>query len=264
MKTRFFDAHDHLQDYPSAAGAAEALHLAAEAGVELMLCNGTNPGDWEAVLALAAGNKGVRPCFGLHPWFLKEGAPGWLEALEAMLLRVPSCVGEIGLDGGQNATHPARQEAVFTAQLRLAKKLGRPACLHCVKAWGRMLNIIKEEKPGPFLLHSYGGPAEMLKEFASLGGYFSFSGAIMDAGREKLKRALLAAPADRLLFETEAPEADAPGWRAGPAGVVEVVSAAAAILGRSPEELAALAWANGNKFLGDIAGAAGPEAGGPA
>ena len=252
MNSPLFDAHNHLQYYTSGTESAEALRLAAEAGVGLMLCNGTSPGDWQKVLALAAAQKSVVPCFGLHPWFLKEAPPGWLAELESFLLRVPSGVGEIGLDGGKGATSQARQEGVFTAQLRLAKKLGRPACLHCVKAWGRMLEIIKEEKPGPFLFHSYGGPAEMVPVFASLGAYFSFSGAIMDVKREKLRQALLAVPADRLLFETEAPDADAPGWRSGPAGIAEVVSAAAQLLGKPAEELAALSWANGNKFIGEL------------
>ncbi len=259
MNIPLFDAHNHLQDYQNKDKLKEALDLAAVAGVELMLCNGTSPGDWEAVLALASENKGVIPCFGLHPWFIKEGAPGWLGGLESFLLRVPSCVGEIGLDGGGNATDLARQEGVFTAQLRLAKKLGRPACLHCVKAWGKMRELIKEEAPGAFMFHSYGGPPEMAAEFASLGAYFSFSGAIMDKKREKLRRALLAVPAERLLFETEAPDADAPGWRAGPAGIAEIISAAAAILGRPAEELSALAWANGNEFIGGLAATAGRQ-----
>lgn len=253
MNSPLFDAHNHLQEYQSGAKCSEALRLAAEAKVELMLCNGTSPGDWEKVLVLAAEHKGVIPCFGFHPWYLKEGPPGWLEALEGFLMRAPSCVGEIGLDGGKNATGMARQEGVFIVQLRLAKKLWRPACVHCVKAWGRMLEIIKEEKPGPVMFHSYGGPAEMVAEFASLGAYFSFSGAILDPKREKLRRALAAVPAERLLFETEAPDADAPGWRSGPAGIVEVISAAAAILGRPAEEIAALSWDNGNRFIGYIA-----------
>lgn len=251
---KYFDAHDHLQNYRSKTGTAVELKLAAETGVEYMLCNGTSPGDWAAVLALAAEHKGVIPCFGLHPWFIKEGAPGWLEVLEGFLARVPSCVGEIGLDGSQNATDPARQKAIFTAQLRLAKKLGRPACVHCVKAWGGMMETIKEEKPGPFMFHSYGGPAEMMAEFSSLGAYFSFSGAIMDKKREKLRRALMAAPADRLLFETEAPDADAPGWRGGPAGIAAVIKAAAGIMGKPAEELAALSLANGKKFTEHIGG----------
>jgi TatD DNase family protein len=251
---KFFDAHNHLQDYETGDKRDDALKRAAEAGVETMLCNGTSPGDWEAVLGLAAENKGVIPCFGLHPWFIKEGAPGWLESLESFLLRAPSCVGEIGLDGGRNATDLARQEGIFAAQLKLAKKLGRPACVHCVKAWGGMLELIKREIPGPFMFHSYGGPAEMVAEFAALGAYFSFSGAILDKQRVKLRRALAAAPADRLLFETEAPDSDAPGWRGGPAGIAAVVAAAADALGKPAEELAALSLANGKKFIEQIGG----------
>lgn len=257
IMTRYFDAHSHLQEYASARELTSALAAAKAAGVELTLCCGTSPGDWEKVAALSAAACGrVIPCFGLHPWFIKEGVPGWLEALEGLLMRLPSCVGEIGLDGGKNGTDAARQEGVFRAQLGLAKKLGRPACLHCVRAWGRMLEIIKEDRPGPFLLHSYGGAPEMMADFAGLGGYFSFGGALLDPKRGKLRRALLAAPPDRLLFETEAPEPDAPGWRAAPAGIAEVTAAAAAILGKTAEETAALSRENGRIFLGALAAAA--------
>jgi len=92
----------------------------------------------------------------------------------------------------------------------------------------------------------------MVPAFTEFGGYFSFGGAIMDPKREKLRRALLSVPADRLLFETEAPDADAPGWRGGPAGIAAIVGAASAILGKPAEEIAALSLANGNKFLGDM------------
>jgi TatD DNase family protein len=269
---KYFDAHNHIQNY---SGPREA----GEGSVELMLLNGTAPDDWQKVLDLAAADKRVLPCFGLHPWFINKAGPLWLEELELFLRRAPSCVGEIGLDGAKNAD-TERQEEVFTAQLKLAAKLSRPACLHCVKAWGRMLKIIKEELPGTFMLHSYGGPAEMIKDFFALGAYFSFGAAIMDPKRRKLRKALLIVPPERLLFETEpssfAPallpgaskrrgsaklllsEADppvsyAPGLSLGPQGMAVLISAAAVIMGRSAESLAELSWANGIKFLGDIA-----------
>ena len=251
--TTYFDAHSHLQEYASTRELDAALEAAKATGVKTVLCNGTSPGDWARVAELAAAAPGVIvPFFGLHPWFIKEGPPGWLEGLEGFLTGLPSGVGEIGLDGGKNGTDMARQEGVFRAQLGLAKKLGRPACIHCVKAWGRMLEILKEDRPGPFMLHSYGGPAEMVPALAELGGYFSFSGAILDPKREKLRRALLATPPERLLFETESPEPDAPGWRAGPAGILEVTAAGAALLGRTAEEAAALSRENGLRFLGGL------------
>ncbi|MCX5785001.1 MAG: TatD family hydrolase [Elusimicrobia bacterium] len=261
---RFFDAHNHIQNYAGPVEDAAALLKADAAGVELMLCNSTSPLDWQKVMGLAVAYKSIVPCFGLHPWFIREDEPGWLHNLESFLLHhASSCVGEIGLDAAkrveedeevEEAEEPniTLQEGVFAAQLRLAKMLQRPACVHCVKAWGRMMKIIRTERPGAFMFHSYGGPAEMVEEFAALGAYFSFSASIMNPRREKLREALRAVPPERLLFETDAPKSDITGLRLDLWGLPQVVSAAAVILDRSGESLAELSWANGIKFLGNI------------
>ena len=240
----YFDAHNHLQDYPSAAALAAALAAAPPGG---MLCCPTRPGDWRRVLEIAAGDKRITPCLGVHPWFAAEAAAGWLEDLEAALPGAPACIGEIGLDGARPAPG---QEEIFRAQLGLAKKLGRPAVIHCVKSWGRLTAILKELRPAAFMLHSYGGSAELAAELAELGGYFSFSGTIMEPGRAKLRAALAAVPRGRLLFETDSPAPGAGSWRRGPAGIIEVAAAAAALLGVPAEELAELSYNNGRAFTG--------------
>lgn len=242
---RLFDAHNHLQNYPGEKETAEALARASDAGVELMLCNGTRPGDWAKVLGLA-GRGGIVPFFGLHPWFVEEARDGWLGALEDLLQRAPSGVGEIGLDKAVDADL-GRQEEAFRAQLRLAKKLGRPVSIHCVRAWGRMLELLKEERPPVFMFHAYGGPPELMKELADLGAWFSFGPGLLDPVREKLRKALRAAPPWRLLLETEAPEAGS-----GPGELPGVIRAAAAALGTGPEALGGLTWRNAGIFLGGL------------
>ncbi len=249
MPIRLFDAHDHLQNYPGAAALREALEQASAAGVKGMLCCGTAPDDWGSVLALAAEHKGIVPSFGLHPWFADKAGAGWLELLEDFLTRAPSCVGEIGLDHAVGVG-PAGQEEVFRAQLRLAKKLKRPVTIHCVKAWGRLEAILKEEQPPAFILHAYGGPPEMVNSLARLGAFFSFSGEMMNPRREKMRRALLTAPPKRLLFETESPETGPQGRRSAPRDLAEVVRAAAQALGQNPEPLGELGWRNAKIFLG--------------
>ena len=226
------------------------------------------------------------PCFGLHPWFVDKARAGWLELLEDLLTRAPSCVGEIGLDHAVEAD-PVKQEEAFRAQLQLAKKLKRPVSIHCVRAWGRLLAVLKEEQPPSFMLHAYGGPPEMVNSLARLGAYFSFSGGMMNPRREKMRKALLTAPPKRLLFETEFPEPGAPrlsgrvmdnpetgqnfkagpgvwreaegagpeegglrGPRSGPGELPEVVRAAALALGQSPESLGESSWRNAKIFLG--------------
>lgn len=241
---KLFDAHNHIQNCRSSAEGDAALRGASEAGVEGMLVCGTCPADWGAVLELAGRDKRVVPCFGLHPWFGPED--GWLDRLEEFLTRTPSCVGEIGLDGARPSPG---QEENFLAQLALARKLDRPVVIHCVKNWGRMLELLKENRPAVFMLHAYGGPAELVKDLAALNGYFSFGGEITDPARERLRAALAAVPPERLLFETDSPEPDAASWRSGPAGVAEVAAAAASVLGRPAEELAEASYANALAFL---------------
>ncbi|MGD9642693.1 MAG: TatD family hydrolase [Elusimicrobiales bacterium] len=235
----YFDAHNHLQFYPADAALDAAMAAAAAAGVTGMLCCGTSPEDWGRVLEISCRYPGVTPCFGLHPWY--AGEAGWQGRLEEFLRRAPgACVGEVGLDAVK--ARPGQLEDL-EAQLGLARAFGRPAVLHCVRDWGALLEQMKKAKLPVFLLHGYGGPAEMVKDFAALGGYFSFGAALADPGRERLRAALAAAPADRLLFETEAPDAG------GPAGIKAVVAAAAAELGRPDEELAELSAANAGRFV---------------
>ncbi len=245
---KFFDAHNHLQNFGGDTELEGALAEAARAGVAGMLCCGTSPEDWGRVLEIAGRYEGVTPCFGLHPWYAAED--GWKGRLEEFLRRAPAaCVGECGLDGLKGI--PGHEED-FKAQLDLAVYFNRPAVLHCVKSWGAMLAALKAARVGRFMLHSYSGPAELVPEFASLGGYFSFGGEIMDPQRVKLRKSLAAAPADRLLFETESPEPGEPPWRRGPAGVAEVAAAAAELLCRPLEELAALSLENAERFMGAL------------
>ncbi|RVW28787.1 hypothetical protein CK203_108260 [Vitis vinifera] len=64
---------------------------------------------------------------------------------------------------------------------------------------------------GPFpagvILHSYLGSAEMVPEFAKLGAYFSFSGYLMSMKEQKAKKMLRTIPVERILLESDAPDA---------------------------------------------------------
>lgn len=242
---KYCDAHNHLQDYASEPELEAALAAAAAAKVERMLCCGTCPADWGRVLELAGRCPGVTPAYGLHPCRPEE--PGWLGRLEEFLRRSPCCVGEIGLDG--LAGLPGHEEA-FAAQLELAARYGRPAVIHCVKSWGKLLEVLRAVKPAVFMLHAYSGSPELVRELAALGGYFSFGGELLDPRRQKLRAALAAAPEDRLLFETESPDPGGLPWRRGPAALPEVAAAAAELLGRGAEDLGELSCRNFSRFTG--------------
>ena len=71
-----------------------------------------------------------------------------------------------------------------------------------------MLEILQAE-PLPrrgFLLHSFGGPVEMIPLLIKLGAYFSLSGYFAHARKERQRAAFRQIPRDRLLIETDAPD----------------------------------------------------------
>ncbi len=236
----FFDAHNHFQEFPDPAAAA--------AGMGPAVCCSTGPGDWEAVRKLSETAPGVVPFYGLHPWLVPEAGGDWLAPLGQLLRETRSGVGECGLDALKGPP-TAEQDGAFRRQLELAVLLDRPVSIHCVRAWGPLLEILRGSRPVRFLVHSYSGPAAVTRELASLGGYFSFGHVISDEKRVKARAALAEVPRDRLLFESEAPQAGG-----APAGVLARVHAAAEkLLGLPAGSAAEISARNGAEFLGLLA-----------
>jgi TatD DNase family protein len=205
---RYFDAHCHLQDERLLPHLDAALARAVQAGVASMMCCGSSEADWPLLPDLARRFPGVRVAFGLHPWYVHERTPAWLDTLAASLQGTPSTVGEIGLDHALDKSTFAAQEEVFLAQIRLAGQLARPVSIHCRRAWGRLMELL-DEKGWPaagFVLHSYSGSAELVQSLVRRGAFFSFSGAITFEQNRRGREAVVAVPADRLLIETDAPD----------------------------------------------------------
>tara|TARA_B110000037_G_scaffold217766_1_gene279481 strand:+ start:999 stop:1793 length:795 start_codon:yes stop_codon:yes gene_type:complete len=204
-----FDAHCHLQD-PRLIESADLLLTACEAlGVEKTAVNGTSEKDWSAVSGLASRSRCVLPSYGLHPWFVKERGEDWKEVLLDYWESDDAHVGEIGLDRWIRDFDIEDQIEVFRWQLRQAERLDKACTIHCLKAFGILETVLREECCLPqkgFLLHSYGGSAEMIPGFASMGAYFSFSAYFSLERKEKQREVFRSVPLDRLLIETDSPD----------------------------------------------------------
>lgn len=203
-----YDAHNHLQDVRLAAQLEDVLAECRRTGIARMVVNGTREADWPRLLALAKKHPIVLPSFGYHPWYVGERTDQWLDELQRYLDAVPSTVGEIGLDRWMENPDVPLQEELFRAQLRVAAARNVPVSIHCLKAWGRLDEILREETlpQRGFLLHSYGGPAEMVAGFVKLGAYFSLSGYFAHERKARQREAFKLVPSDRLLLETDAPD----------------------------------------------------------
>ena len=262
---KFYDAHNHLQDDRFAGRQSELLAAGEKIGIAKMVVNGACESDWPQVLQLARENKMVLPSFGYHPWYLRERTPDWLKNLEKFLDEIPSAVGEIGLDRWKPDLPYAGQEEVFLAQLRLAAAKNLPVSIHCLQAWGRMLEMLQQNsRPARgFVLHSFGGPAEMVPALASLGAYFSFPGYFLHARKIRQRATFQKIPPDRLLVETDAPDQLLPPEKnrhplaaAGgqplnhPANLVAVYAGLAELRGEKIESLAACVEENFHRIFG--------------
>ncbi|MGF1451294.1 MAG: TatD family hydrolase, partial [Opitutales bacterium] len=211
-----FDAHCHLQMPSLKPVRAEVLAKYAGDGWKAAV-NGTQPADWATVAELAGTHEVVRPQFGLHPWEVTAVEPGWEASLRDWLTRFPHAgVGEIGLDKWiRDADLPA-QKAGFAPQWELACELSRPITVHCLKAFGNLLDVVGAlpQAPRGFLLHAYGGPPDLLRQFLDAGAYFSFNLYFMADRKADQREVFRQIPRDRLLIETDAPAMPPPnGWR---------------------------------------------------
>lgn len=273
---KLYDAHNHLQDDRFADRQPELLSACRASGVVRMVVNGATESDWPSVRALAQRHPEVLPSFGYHPWYLQERTPEWQAALITTLDQGAAGIGEIGLDRWKPGLPYAGQEEAFTWQLRLAAERGLPASIHCLRTWGRLLELL-QTTPRPscgFLLHSYGGPPDMVPAFARLGAYFSFPGYFARPDKERKRATFRAVPPDRLLIETDAPDQlpppalirhplpppapsaapDAPMARTinHPANLGAIYEFMADYFQEPPEELAARVEANFLRLFGDL------------
>jgi len=224
-----FDAHNHLASPSFTPHLPAILADYATVGITRAVVNGTEESDWPAVATLCASvlqpstfNLQLLPSYGLHPWDVGNRSPAWLETLRTYLTADPSAaVGEIGLDrwilnrarpddprlAGLRRAPLDEQLAVFQTQLALAVALERPVTIHCIDAFGLLLETLSSV-PLPrrgFLLHAYSGSAELVAPFAALGAYFSFNGAYLASRHTRLRELYQKIPPDRLLVETDAP-----------------------------------------------------------
>ena len=201
---RYLDSHIHLQEKHLAPVIDDILERARNAGVARMFCNATREEDWQAVLDLAAGTPEIIPFLGIHPWFAETAVAGWEERLMSLLQQIPAGIGETGLDKCCRADF-GRQQQIFLIQMQMASELKRPLVIHCVKAWGRLLEILEQfaDPLPPIMIHSFAGSPETLQRLLRLGCFISFSARLTTDS--KVRTCFLATPLANLLLETDAP-----------------------------------------------------------
>lgn len=204
-----FDTHVHL-DAPVLRKALEQeLTLARLGGVRRYLIPGVAREGWSQILSLARSVPGAWAAPGLHP----QAAAQWTREAEeelATLLADPVvvAVGEIGLDAMLTDVAAELQERAFRDQVRLAVAAGRPILIHCRRATGNLLRILKQEGASAVggIMHGFSGSLETAQEAIKMGFAIGFGGAVTFPEARRAPGVLKRISPEWIVLETDAPD----------------------------------------------------------
>jgi len=228
---------DAVVERARAAGVSRALViLAAEDDAEIARA-GTVRAAWPA----------CRFAVGVHPHHAKVFASNPQAAADIVAARLDAlpdarAIGEIGLDYHYDFSPRDVQHEVFRVQIRLALARDLPIVIHTREAEDDTLRIIREEGQGRLrgVFHCFTGDQAAAERALATGFFLSIPGVATFPKAETLRQAAAAAPADRLLVETDSPYlAPIPyrGKRNEPAYVARVVEQLAAVRGVSAADV---------------------------
>jgi TatD DNase family protein len=198
------DSHTHLDlCEPS---DAELVEAADAAGVTRILTIGIDGASCRAALAAAEAFPQVYAAIGRHPNASKGFDDADLAELQALAAHERCrAIGETGLDFYREGAPPEDQRRAFSAQIGLARELGKPLVIHTRAAEQPTLDQLALEADGvSVVLHCFSMP-ERLDECVQRGYAISFAGNVTYKSASELAEAARLVPDDRLLIETDAP-----------------------------------------------------------
>lgn len=248
------DTHCHL-DVPDFDLDRDAVLQRARArGVVALVIPAIDRAGWPWLLDYCGTHPGLYPALGLHPIYLERHGDGDVQALEAAIAeRRPLAVGEIGLDYFLRDLDRGRQQALFEAQLQVARAAELPVLLHVRRAHEQVLATLRRIPVRGGIAHAFNGGIEEARRYLALGFKLGFGGMLTFERSTKLRHLAAILPLDSLVLETDAPDltvAAHRGERNSPEYLPAILAALADIRQIDPAELGAQTTANARAALG--------------
>ncbi len=232
---KYIDAHCHILD-------VARMRDAAACGVDGFIVNATDTSNWATVIEIAQRDN-VYGAIGVYSLCVSNLPDNWDEQLMENLKANPELmVGEIGLD----KRHPdiEAQDSVFRRQLQIAHDMGRVAHIHCVGAWGKVMDILRtNELPSAMVFHAFSGAPELVRELTNMGIYFSFGPDVCNTQYARMRAAVTTVPESRILAESDTPH------RLSPDSVPNTVAEIAKLRGVDVEQMAETIYNNTLRLL---------------
>ena len=250
-----FDTHAHLHVPEFAEDLTAVLERARAAGVQRLVTIGTDVETTVAALALAEREDRVWATAGIHPHDAAAADEAAFAAIERLAghPRVVA-IGEIGLDFFRNLSPPDVQERTFRRLLALARRLGKPAVMHCRDAHAETLAILEEERVGEVggIMHCFSGDVAIARRCLDVGLLISLAGPVTYPSARVLPDVARFVPGDRLVVETDCPFLPPQGYRGRrnePAYLAHTAARVAELRGESLARLGPQMSANARRLF---------------
>lgn len=198
------DTHCHIHDADYPLNANEVIERAHLAGVDKMICIGTNVVDSKLALDFANTHESVFASVGIHPHYTSDNVSD-LENIINSNNRKIVAIGEIGLDYYNSPTAREAQIELFQNQIELALKYNLPIVFHVRNAFEDFWPIIDNFKGIRGVLHCFTDTMQNAQKGLDRGLYISVNGIATFTKDESQKAMFNMIPLDKLLLETDAP-----------------------------------------------------------
>jgi TatD DNase family protein len=249
------DSHAHLDMPHFDADRDSVIARAQAAGVAAILTLGVDAASSQRAVTLAQRYHQVFAAVGIHPHEAEHATPEVYRTLmELARAREANRIiawGEIGLDYHYLHAPRETQHREFRRQIRMARELDLPICIHSREAHDDVLAILDEEKAADVgvVMHCFSGDALVASRCLDLGFYLSFAGPVTFTNARALAAVVPLVPAERLLIETDSPYLSPHPWRGRdyrnePARVATIAARLAELRGVSVEAIGQAAAQN--------------------
>jgi len=249
-----FDTHAHLVSSRFDDDRQAVIDAYAGDGLLGSIEVGDDLANSKKAVALAEANPLIYAAVGVHPHEAKDVSEDYIQTLSALAAHPKVvAIGEIGLDYHYDFSPREVQQAVFKAQIALAKQLSLPIIIHTREATKDTLDILASFAPLSGVVHCFSGSKETALEMVKMGLHISFTGSVTFKNAKKVQEAFMALPLDRLMAETDSPYLSPEpmrGKRNQPKYVGYVIEKMAALKNISPDEMADINIENAKKLFG--------------
>jgi TatD DNase family protein len=199
------DSHVHLS---SLSDVAAAIERSRAAGVDAIISMGGELDSSKKSIRLSYEYPDyVYPCIGVHPSEALNVDPPDMFAFIGLNAEKVYAIGEIGLDYSYSFAKPKevreRQRLIYEGLLSIAGIHGLPVSVHSRSAYRDALTILRKYESVQAVFHWYDGPLDVLRELLDYGYYVSATPAVEYSKGHRA--ALLRAPLERILVETDSP-----------------------------------------------------------